>query len=154
MPWNFFQSLIRLFSDHCNVDLSHDRVHAFPSWGLYPAQSKMVREEYFPTITQVNKKDVQNLLQINAGFRSFMEALVKHKVTLGIKVLHTFFLLRFWSQKLILFEDVWLIFLDPETDKYWRFLGPETDTFWRFPAQISINPLLINIYLNQLTKSI
>ena len=44
----------------------------------------MVREEYFPTITQVNKKDVQNLLQINAGFRSFMEALVKHKVTLGM----------------------------------------------------------------------
>ena len=84
MPWNFFQSLIRLFSDHCNVDLSHDRVHAFPSWGLYPAQSKMVREEYFPTITQVNKKDVQALMKINAGFRSFMEALVKHKLTLGL----------------------------------------------------------------------
>ena len=43
----------------------------------------MVREEYFPTITQVNKKDVQALMQINSEFRSFMEALVKHKVNLG-----------------------------------------------------------------------
>ena len=35
----------------------------------------------------------------------------------------------FCGQKLIHFEDFWLIFLEPETDKFWRFLGPETDTF-------------------------
>ena len=36
---------------------------------------------------------------------------------------------NFCGQKLILFEDFWLKFLEPETDTFWRFLGPETDTF-------------------------
>ena len=44
----------------------------------------MVREEYFPTITYVNKTAVQKLMKINASFRSFLEALVKHKVALGM----------------------------------------------------------------------
>ena len=65
--------------------MRHDFHQCFPQDGLYPSQSKRLREDYFPGIHQVNKKFVVEKQKSDSNFNLFFEALVTHKVSLGRK---------------------------------------------------------------------
>ena len=54
------------------VNLSHDRLDVFPEWGLYPAQAEKVRGTFFPHTSQVNLRQVRDLIKIDSTFRGFI----------------------------------------------------------------------------------